>query len=205
MNKPTEERLFGIGGIGLALFGMGAPYVWKDIPIYISYPMVLVGATLTLLSFFHGVRLHTSIARFFRASADVAVAIDNEEKGEYISMGEAATVLYEQGRAADSVWAYAAERLGSRTLNGNSSAEEILKYMATHIAGKIQLYGVRPPSGIVEEITVDKTTGTFTDGCSGYCVWPSTSPTYAEIKVKKKDLDALAENIKTGLTANTHI
>ncbi len=205
MNRPTKEYLFSIGGIGLALFGVGAPYVWRDMPTYFSYPMVLVGAALILWSFFHGVRWHTSIARLFRTSTNVAAAIDNENKDEFISMREAATVLYEQGRVADSVWTYAAERLGARTLNGNSSAEEILKYMATHIAGKIQLYGVRPPSRLVEEITFDKKSGTFTDDCSGYCVWPSKSPTYAEIKVKKKDLNALAENIKNGLTTNTLI
>lgn len=192
MNKPTEERLLAIGGLGLALLGVGVPYVWKDMPTLISYPMILLGAALTLWSLFHGVRWHTSIVRFFR-------------NDEYISMGEAATVLYERARVGDSVWAYAAERLGSRTLDGNSSAEEILKYMATHIAGKVQLYGVRPPSRIVEEIAVARANGTFTDDCSGYCVWPSTSPTYAEIKVKKKDFDALVENVKAGLTTNTHI
>jgi len=202
LNRPTEEYLFGIGGIGLALFGVGAPYVWRDMSTYFTYPMVLVGTALILWSFFHGVRWHTSIAKLFRTSTNVAASID---KDEYISMGEAATVLYEQGRIADSVWTYAAERLGSRTLNGNSSAEEILKYMATYIAGKIQLYGVRPPSRLVEEITFDKKSGTFTHDCSGYCVWPSTSPTYAEIKVKKKDVNALADNIKNGLTTNTLI
>ena len=127
------------------------------------------------------------------------------ESAEYIPMGEAATVLYEQARTAGSIWAYAAERLGAPGFNGESSADEILNYMATYIADKIQLYGIRSPSRVLEEISTTKTTGEFTNECSCYRLWNSNSDTYADIKIKKKDLDDLVEEIKNGLSTKDKI
>src|SRR5713101_326941 len=70
MNKPPEDRLIGVGGLGLALLGVGVPYIWKDMPTYISYPMVAVGVALLLWSAFHGVYWHSSISRVFRRQPD---------------------------------------------------------------------------------------------------------------------------------------
>lgn len=128
------------------------------------------------------------------------------EDDEFVSMTEAATKAYEQSRESGSLWAYAAERLGARGMNRQSSENEILNYMASFVSGKIPLYGVRPPSRLVEQIEdADKRNGIFENNASEFRFLLGKSPTYANLKVKKIDLETVLEYIKQSHKTEAHI
>ena len=61
MKQPTTDRQLEVVGIGLTLLGWGIPFVWKDMPTYISYPMIAVGACMVLWGFLNGILWHTSL------------------------------------------------------------------------------------------------------------------------------------------------
>lgn len=124
---------------------------------------------------------------------------------EFMSLTEAATVVYEEARQAGSVWAYAAERLGAKGLKGESLSSEVLNYMAQYIAGEVQIYGCRPPSRLTEEIAVGKAVGTFENNASEFRFSLGKSPTYTELKINRADIDRLIECVRTNLKADDPI
>lgn len=63
--NPTPDQLVGAGGIGLAILGWRLPDFWKEMPLYLNLPIVLVGLALLVWSVFHALRLHTSIGKLF--------------------------------------------------------------------------------------------------------------------------------------------
>ena len=66
MEKNTPEILLAVGGLGLALFGVAIPWVWKNMPTAISYPMIFVGIALMIWSLAHGLRWHSSLSKIFK-------------------------------------------------------------------------------------------------------------------------------------------
>lgn len=86
---------------------------------------------------------------------------------EFISMQEAATRLYEsQATVAGVKLSVAAERLGNLTL-GAASPNERLEYLAHFISRKIDIYGRKSPSRIVEKIDENEVRrASFSDGAS---------------------------------------
>lgn len=74
MGQPSPDRLLGAGGIGLAILGVVIPFVWKDMPTYLSYPLVAVGGSLTLWSLYHAVAGHTAIRTWFGKAPTTAAA-----------------------------------------------------------------------------------------------------------------------------------
>jgi hypothetical protein len=120
-------------------------------------------------------------------SLAIAGAVPVAEQDQFVSMTEAAILAYEEARKAGSIWAYAAEKLGAKGMDGSSSENEILNYMATFIAGKIPIYGAHPPSRNIEEIDEAETKhGRFKNGASEFRFLFGKSPTYTNIKVKTK-------------------
>jgi hypothetical protein len=124
---------------------------------------------------------------------------------EFIPLKEAAMVFYDRARHHNSVWAPAAEHLGASNLKGPSSEEECLDWTATFICKNISLYGRRPPSKALEEIT-DHKRGIFLG--SGNELWLPRSgcATYTNLKVKRGELTKLIdERVIGGLKTNTAI
>ena len=115
----------------------------------------------------------------------------------FMSMTEAATIVYEEARKAGSIWSYAAERLGGRGLNLESSSNEILNYMAQFISGEVQLYGCRPPSRLMRRpIAAERLHGTFENNATEYRFLLGKSPTYSDLKIKRTDMDVLIEHVR---------
>ncbi len=121
--------------------------------------------------------------------------------GGNIGLEKATQIAYEEARASDSIWAHAAERLSvDKTPNG------ILDYFATYFAGKVQLYGKRPPSERLEAIDKSQAKcGTFSGGAKILELRDQASTAFTALAVSKKEFKAMIEPVKEGLKTNQQI
>jgi|SRR6266702_8345359 len=124
-----------------------------------------------------------------------------------LSMNQAAIRLYEESRAADSIWATAAEHLGGKGLNKRSSPDEILDWMATFIAGKVPIYGKRPPSTRTELIKdADRKNGFFERGATRFRFLVDADRTvFTDVEVAERDLESVIYDVKQGMKTTTRI
>lgn len=84
----------------------------------------------------------------------------------YIPMKAAAELLYREARSAGSSLARAAEETSGSGI-GKGSPEDILNYMATHIAGKMAVYGKKAPSTAFDKISDREIKGScFSEGAT---------------------------------------
>lgn len=139
-------------------------------------------------------------------NASSTTTASNGNGEDFVSLKEAATLAYEEARKADSIWAYAAERLGVSGANVESAEDQVLNYMATKLAGELSLYGNKPPSRILELIGSANTKhGSFANGATEFHYSFARSPTYINLQVKRDDLNAALERLKHSLKSSDKI
>lgn len=102
------------------------------------------------------------------ASAGTKVEIEAPRiRPEFTALSEAARALYEEERSGGTLLAAVAERM-SGNKNGRisqGSPNDILDFLASHIAKHIQIHGKRAPSSLFERISEqDMGRSRFTDG-----------------------------------------
>lgn len=196
----VENAVFGWGD---AKLGISNETVERAVQLLMQWGI----PALTVLAFM-GISEYVRFARWKRERVPTATtpSAPRPPKGEFVPMTEAATLVYEEARKVGSLWAYAAERLGARGLTGSSSEDEILNYMATFIAGKIPIFGCKPPSRIIEELAgADKRNGVFQNRASEFRFLPGRSPTYTNLQVKSSDLDSVIKYIGESHKADASI
>ena len=185
--------------------GLSSPTVSQASKLVLRWGVPLALAAITLYSYH---QWWSRRGRTERIADPLPTTQPNAEskEDEFVPMKEAATRVYEKARKVGSLWAYAAERLGARGMNQRSSENEILNYMATFIAGKIQLYGVRPPSRILEPIAdADKRNGVFENNATEFRFLLGKSPTYTSLRVTRHELESLIQHLAEGTKANDQI
>jgi hypothetical protein len=201
MEAPSVDRLLGIAGVGLAILGIFAPYIWKDPPDYISFPMIAIGVCLVLFSIAHAMRWHSSLSHYLRGPKNIQVlpssvsAVVNPD--DLIPLADAAKSLYEFARVKGSLLATAAEQI-SGSNNGNIVAgtpEDVLDYMATYIGGKACIFGARPPSDkreLIQEEEVKR--GAFE---SGALILKTNRHVFTDLAVARRDMQALVSYLES--------
>jgi hypothetical protein len=108
--------------------------------------------------------------------------------GGFIPLTEAAALAYEEAREKGSWWAHAAEELGGDpTKNVAATPQEITEYIATLIAKKIPVYGVRPPSRIVEKVDTKRLS------------------IYGHLQVRRSDFKSVLEYVRTSHRSDDRI
>jgi hypothetical protein len=124
----------------------------------------------------------------------------------FMSLQEAATVLYESAWKSDHVWSYAADRPGAHGLILDSPSDQALNWFARLIVDKnVKIYGKHPPSRIREEI--QKTNGFFRNGATEFWLKSlprPTAPAYVELKVRRSDLRPLIQEASAGSPELNH-
>ena len=123
---------------------------------------------------------------------------------EFIPLQEAATRFYEESRATNSIWAYAAEKLGAHGFVGQSSPDEVLNWTANYIAGKIDVYGSAAPSTVIEIIPAD-THVTFFNAATACRKLVGNHPTFINLQVKRADLERVLAELQNGVKTDTLI
>jgi len=130
-----------------------------------------------------------------RSSSEVTGLLNEDE---FVPMLEATTRAYEEARNAGSMWAYAAEAQAKRAAGAKEAENAILGYMATIISSKVRIFGLSPPSRIIEEIDLRRETGVFKNGPSEWYKVFGLHPIYTELKVRKSDLADVIDYLKNG-------
>ena len=178
-----------------------------DVALQVSgFQNTYVGIGLLLIAIamlFYGVRDWLRFPPIFRTTW--LASLKAISFGSKIQLNKAARIAYEEARASGSVWAHAAERLSGRGRIGPGSPDDILNYLATYIAGKVQIYGERPPSTRPEAI--DRTRapqGRFVGGAIELH-FDDDNSVFMNLKVSKKDFLEIVAAIKSGLKTNTQI
>lgn len=103
--------------------------------------------------------------------------------GGKLSLRDAARIAYEGGRKNNTLWAAAAERMGTdRTPNG------VLDYVATYFGMTVPIIGKRPPSTLDETIeTTMSGRGTF-EGGAERLEMNDEYTVFTDLRVKAKDV-----------------
>lgn len=160
---------------------------------YASWALLLVAIVMLI----YGIRDWLRFPPIFRAGWE---GIKTLSFGGKIALEKAARIAYEEARASDSIWSYAAERMSGVSDDGKiapGSPENILNWLATHFAGKIQLFGERPPSSRLEAIDPIKAKqGQFVGGAKVLHLHDSAKTMFVNLKVSKKDFKAMVAAIK---------
>lgn len=125
---------------------------------------------------------------------------------DYMPLHEAAAKLYTECRAANSMWAMAAERMSGEGMN-RGSPEDILDYMANVITGKKDIYGKRMPSQIREKISqAELRQCSFVKGAMKLeHIFPGSQAYFTDLEMRSADLDDLIQQMhfESGFGAET--
>ena len=104
--------------------------------------------------------------------------------GGKIPLSIAAVIAYEEARANKTLWAKAAERLGTV-----QSPEGILDYVATYFGMKVPIWGVRPPLERLEQIDAKVVgRGQFSSGATKLFINDNSTAVFVDLRVAVKDV-----------------
>lgn len=120
----------------------------------------------------------------------------NEKK--YISLSEASQSIYSDLREFDSNHFHIiiAEKI-------RDTDSGVLGYFATVIANNGEVFGKRPPSTKLENITQSKLSrGTFENNVSEFFSYNSDMPIFTELSVRRESLPKILEDLKTNKALN---
>jgi hypothetical protein len=142
----------------------------------IAYALFTISAALFLYSAVLTADLPGTIGRKWDASWVLAF-------GGAIPLHVAARVAYEAARKNGTLWAHAAERLGT-----DHSPSGILDYVATYFGMHVPIVGKRPPSTIDEVIDMKSAgKGTF-EGGAQRLVMSDAHTVFTDLRVAAKDV-----------------
>ena len=169
---------------------LNTPNLWTAITFFVGLAMQLAGyqskefayllfiasGLLFLYSAVQTARLPGGLVPKLRASWKLRF-------GGKLLLREAARVAYEAARKHKTLWAHAAEKLGT-----DHSPDGILDYVATYFGMHVPIIGKRPPSTLDEVIDMEQSgKGTFEGGAQrlemndGHTV-------YTDLRVAAKDV-----------------
>ena len=115
----------------------------------------------------------------------------------FIPMKDAADKIYTDAYINKSIWAKAAEEMsGSGVKRG--SPDDILNYIATHVSGKIPIYGKKAPSSAFGKISNDDIRASFFDESATILRdrFYDKSIYWTDLAVKSEDLNGLIEDLQ---------
>lgn len=204
-----EHAVFGWGDMKL---GITNEYVNNMVRSLLQYG--IPAATVLVFFFFYYLMRYFSYVNWKDnrvsnhnelASVKVRDIKDTLDRGEMVSMTEAATKAYEEARKVGSMWAYIAESNVPKGADLKTAEEVILKTMANLVAGKIPVYGVRPPSRLLELVDTNDQMKEFSNKASEYRKLFGGRILYTNLQVKKADIEKVQNYLRGSLKANDPI
>jgi hypothetical protein len=130
-----------------------------------------------------------------------AAALGSLNFGSRIPLREAASIAYTEARFSGSVYADAAERMGT-----DKSPDGILDWIAHLIAKDADVWGKRPPSTKTEVISPkESNNGTFSDGATTLRLRDEGRSVFTDLQVARKDLRNVVRKVREGLKVDTPI
>jgi hypothetical protein len=121
--------------------------------------------------------------------------------GSRVPMAKAARIAYEQGRQTGSVYAMAAERMGT-----GKSPEDVLDWVATYMAKDSKIWGKRPPSTKYELIdALQAKYANFTDGATVLRLRDESHSVFTDLMIARNDLRRVIAEFREGLKTDTPI
>jgi hypothetical protein len=155
--------------------------------------------TLIPANFAEGSLLVARVIFLFLGSAVLVLCIQNLRAihwpSEFVPMEFAAISAYEKAREKELVLAYMAERASGMGMRPGSE-DDIINFLATWVARKIEPFGIRPPVRKSEVFLVGG--GSFKNRGSEYWDSLAQAPTYRDVRVKRADLNKLLAALKSG-------
>jgi hypothetical protein len=149
----------------------------------IAYALFTISAALLLYSAFLTAVLPGTLVEKWNASWALAF-------GGRIPLNVAARVAYEAARKHGTLWAHAAERLGT-----DHSPSGILDYVATYFGMHVPIIGKRPPSTLDEVIdTKSAGKGTFEGGAQRLAMNDGHT-VFTDLRVAAKDVKVVVAKL----------
>ena len=126
--------------------------------------------------------------------ADGSALVSRPVEIEFVELREACRIAYERLRAAHSIYATAAEKLGHQG-KGETREDAILNWLAYSITRKAPIYATHPPSTLKEVVHIDEFNRSGIRFDSLY-YHGEKEPRYINLEIGKDDLERVIEDLK---------